>query len=173
MKRIAIVGPECSGKTTLCEALAQLYHTAYTKEYARQYLEEHGPGYLEMDLMHIATGQLMVEAESQELLKKHGGEYLFCDTDMLTIRIWSEEKFGRCAAALKKLSTEVHYDHWMLCAPDMPWEADPLREDPNDRDRLYRVYEKHLKAAGRPYTVISGTHEQRMRMAVDALEALP
>jgi NadR type nicotinamide-nucleotide adenylyltransferase len=173
MKRIAIIGPECSGKTTLCEALAHEYRTAYTKEYARHYLEENGPGYVEMDLMHIAAGQLMVEAESQELLKKHGGDYLFCDTDMLTIRIWSEEKFGRCTAALKKLSTDVRYDHWLLCAPDMPWEADPLRENPHDRARLFGVYEKHLNAAGRPYTIIGGPHEERMRLAVDALRALP
>lgn len=173
MKRIAIVGPECSGKTTLCETLAHAYRTAYTKEYARHYLEENGPGYIEADLLHIAMGQLMVEAESQELLKKHGGEYLFCDTDMLTLRIWSEEKFCRCAAALMKLSTDVRYDHWLLCAPDMPWEPDPLRENPHDRDRLFGVYEQHLKAAGRPYTVIRGTQEQRMRAAVAALKALP
>jgi NadR type nicotinamide-nucleotide adenylyltransferase len=170
--RIAVVGPESTGKTTLTEALAQHYRCAYTKEYARYFLEEHGPDYTRADLLYIARGQLMVEAESQRLAADHGGGLVFCDTDMITIRIWSEEKYGACDPLLKQLARDTHYDLWLLCAPDMPWEADPLRENPHDRDRLFAVWERELKAYGFPYVVIEGDREQRLRTATNMVDVL-
>src|SRR6187549_491538 len=162
MFKIAIVGPESSGKTTLTEALAHHYQCSYTKEYARVYLEENGPGYAEEDLVHIAGGQLLVEGQAQQLADEQGGDLIICDTDMLTIRIWSEEKYGRCHPLLKRLTKDVHYDLWLLCKPDMPWQQDPLRENPNDRDRLFGVYESDLLEMDRPYAVMNGPHEERM-----------
>jgi len=160
--KIAVTGPESSGKTTLVEALAHHYGCVYTQEYARVYLEEYGPDYMEEDLVRIASGQLMVEAEAQELATDKGTPLILCDTDMLTVRIWSEEKFGRAADLLKKLTRRVRYQHWLLCRPDIPWAPDPLRENPHDRDRLFTVYERALRRMGRPYTIIEGGHEQRV-----------
>lgn len=170
--RIAIVGPESTGKTTLTEALAQHYRCAYTKEYARYFLEEHGPHYVRADLLRIAQGQLMVEAGSQELAEQHGGGLVLCDTDMITIRIWSEEKYGACDPLILQLARATHYDHWLLCAPDMPWEADPLRENPHDRDRLFGIYERTLQELGKPYHVVKGSRELRERNAVQLIDAL-
>lgn len=172
MLRIAIVGPESSGKTTLTEALAQHYGCAYTEEYARSYLEGNGPGYVAEDLIHIASGQLLLEGHAQRLTEEQNGDLLLCDTDMLTIRIWSEEKFGRCHSVLQQLANEVKYDHWLLCRPDIPWRADPLRENPHDRDRLFVVYEAMLKDLGRSCTIIEGAHDERMRIAIGTIDTL-
>jgi len=170
--RIAVVGPESSGKTTLTEALAHHYRCGYTKEYARYFLQEQGPTYTREDLLGIAQGQLMVEAEAQRLTGEHGGKLIVCDTDMITIRIWSEEKYCAVDPLLAKLAADVHYDLWLLCSPDIPWEADPLRENPLDRDRLFTVYAQALKAMARPYLVVSGTHEDRMHDAIRTIDAL-
>ena len=172
MLKIAIVGPESSGKTTLTEALAHHFRCAFTKEYARTYLEEHGPGYAEEDILHIAGGQLLVEAEAGKLAEEHGGDLVICDTDMLTIRIWSEEKFGRCHTLLMRSVQDVRYDLWLLCKPDMPWQPDPLREDPHDRGRLFAVYERLLQEMDRAYVIMHGSHEERMKTAVKAIDAL-
>lgn len=165
MIRIAVVGPESTGKTTLVEALADHYGCVYTQEYARVYLEQDGPGYAEEDLVSIASGQLMVEAEAQKLAAGTGRPLIICDTDMLTVRIWSEEKFGRARPLLEQLARDVAYDHWLLCRPDIPWEPDPLRENPHDRDRLFAVYEDALRRLERPYTIIEGEREQRLAAA--------
>ena len=172
MIRIAIVGPECSGKTTLCEALAAHFGCMWVKEHARAHLEEHGPDYTEQDLLNIAMGQVLAEGEAQKLAQQAGVDLTFCDTDMITIRIWSEEVFGRCAAELISLSEERHYDHWLLCRPDIPWEPDPLRENPHDRHRLFNVYDAMLKMMGKPYTVVEGEWERRMAIAVKVVDAL-
>ena len=91
---------------------------------------------------------------------------------LITIRIWSEEVFGHGHPLLKQLSTDVQYDHWLLCYPDIPWEADPLRENPTDRDRLFNVYEAMLTKLGKPYTIVEGERERRMERAVKVVDAL-
>ena len=172
MRKIAIVGPECSGKTTLTEELALQYHCAYTREYARTYLEQYGPSYDETDLLHIAGGQLLVEAEAQRLVGERGGDLVLCDTDMITIRIWSEEKYGRCQKLIRQLAERTYYDLWLLCKPDIPWEMDPLRENPDDRDRLFEVYVTMLKRLDKPFTVISGERDERLRSAKEAIDRI-
>ena len=170
--RIAIVGPESTGKTTLAEALGTHYGCACTKEYARIYLEAFGPSYTEPDLLRIAHGQLMAESDGQAFASSHGQRLLICDTDMITVRIWSQEKFGRCHPTIEQLARDVHYDLWLLCSPDIPWEPDPLRENPHDRDRLFALWERELKALGFPYTIIEGSEEQRMRAATNIVDVL-
>jgi len=170
MFKIAIVGPESSGKTTLTEALAQHYGCLYTAEFARIYLADKGPGYVEEDLLHIAHGQLLKEREMQQLAHDRRNGLLVCDTDLLTIRIWSEEVYGRSAPELLTLSQHHHYDHWMLCRPDIPWEPDPLRENPHDRDRLFEVYEAMLKKLAKPYTILEGPLGDRLRKAIAAID---
>jgi NadR type nicotinamide-nucleotide adenylyltransferase len=170
--RIAIVGPESTGKTTLAEALGTHYGCACTKEYARIYLEEFGPSYTEPDLLRMVHGQLMAESDGQAFASSHGQRLLICDTDMITVRIWSQEKFGRCHPTIEQLARDVHYDLWLLCSPDIPWEPDPLRENPLDRDRLFAVYEAALIELGKPYAVVAGTRSERMNRASDAVDRL-
>ncbi|MFN6117543.1 MAG: AAA family ATPase [Flavobacteriales bacterium] len=168
MTKIAIVGPESSGKSTLCMALAQHYQVKWVDEFARNYLEHPGRPYTEADLLTIAHGQCALE---EHIMQHHDG-LLFCDTDMITIRIWSEEKYGRCAPELLALAEHRHYDHWLLCTPDIPWEPDPLRENPHDRDRLFTVYHAMLMRLDKPFTVVTGSPDERLRAAVSAVMRL-
>lgn len=172
MLTIAIVGPESSGKTTLTEALAHHYRCAWAKEYARAVLEDNGPDYVEEDLLDFAQGQLLALGEAIALAKQTPPPLVFCDTDIITIRIWSQEVYGRCHPLIDQLAEQVAFDHWFLCKPDIPWEPDPLRVNPHDRDRLFDVYERTLTKLGKPYSIIHGDHSQRMRSATALVDGL-
>lgn len=176
MKRIVISGPESSGKTTLAEALAHHYGTVCAREMARPYLEVKKRsgitvGYAEEDLLSIARSQVEEEDRVGASIDIDAPRILFCDTDLITIRIWGEEKYGRSDPWIAQQTEQRPYDLWFLCAPDMPWEPDPLRENPHDRDRLFDVYERTLMRLGKPYMVLRGTHEERMRTAMGMIDS--
>ncbi|MCB0782107.1 MAG: ATP-binding protein [Flavobacteriales bacterium] len=172
--RVVITGPESSGKTSLAEGLADHYGTAVVREMARPYLESKvGKGtarvYVEEDLLHIARLQLEEEERTVDSIDPDQG-LMVCDTDLITIRIWGQEKFGRSDPWIVRRIEQRQYDLWLLCAPDMPWEPDPLRENPHDRDRLFAVYEHTWEELGMPYVIMLGVHEVRMQQAIRAIE---
>jgi nicotinamide riboside kinase len=172
MRKIVITGPECSGKSTLSEALARHYGVRWVPEMARPFLDDLGRPYVEADLRAIAELQLRTEQELAEAGKRDGQPLLFCDTDLITIRIWGEEKFGRSDPWITEQTRTRPYDLWLLCAPDIPWVYDPQRENPHDRDRLFVVYEQLLRTLGKPYAVIRGHDGLRLDMAKDAMKEL-
>ena len=165
MKRVAITGPESSGKTTLARALAAHIGVPWVPEFAREYLEGLDRPYVEEDLLRIAEGQLRAE----QRVASERPAVLVCDTDLFVIRIWSQDKFGRVDPRLETLVHETNYHHTLLCKPDLPWEPDPLRENPHDRDRLFGIYEQELNALGRTYAVIEGERMERLHRAVHAV----
>ncbi|MEO0473156.1 MAG: ATP-binding protein [Bacteroidota bacterium] len=166
MKRIAIVGPESSGKSTLAKALAGQFLTAWAPEYARSYLDIIDRPYEEKDLLTIAKGQLALE----ETMATHANEWLFCDTNLLVIRIWAEYKYKRVDPWIVSHEGLDRYDLHVLTRPDIPWEDDPLREHPHHRDTLFPLYETALQEAKVPYVIISG--ENRLDQAVEAISDL-
>lgn len=165
MQRIAITGPESSGKTTLAKALAAYFGVPWVGEFARGYLDGSGRPYVEEDLLHMAEGQLRAE----QRVAAQRPDVLVCDTDLLVIRIWSQEKFGRVDPRLEAMVREATYHRTLLCKPDLPWEPDPLRENPHDRDRLFGIYQQELEAFGRHYSVIEGDRKERLHRAVHAV----
>lgn len=177
MYNVVITGTESSGKTSLAEALAKHFGTRWVPETVRQYFSERDAslpmnGYVEEELLSIAKRQLKVEGQVISKCEEEGRSVIFCDTDLITIRIWGEEKFGRSDLWIMEQTEIRPYELWLLCAPDIPWEPDPLRENPHDRDRLFEVYERTLQQLSKPYIVISGAHEVRMGMAIAAVERL-
>ena len=164
---ISIVGPESCGKTTLARALAERFGASWVEEYARGYLTGR-PDYDETDLEAIARGQLALEERALD------GEpsVLVLDTDMLVIRIWWQERFGRVPdwieAALRRQPARVY----LLARPDLPWEPDPLREAQFDRERLFGVYRRVLWERGAAFGVVGGTEGARLRSAHAALKRL-
>jgi nicotinamide riboside kinase len=136
---------------------------------AREYLDGLERPYKESDLRAIGELQLRTEAE-MALGPPAGTSIVFCDTDLITIRIWGEEKYGRSDPWIVQQTEERPYDLWLLCRPDIPWEFDPQRENPHDRDRLFAVYEKTLKALGKNYAIIGGDQEERMKLALAAIQ---
>jgi NadR type nicotinamide-nucleotide adenylyltransferase len=161
MKKIVLTGPESSGKTTLAELLAEYYQTLWVPEYARFYVEHLGRPYTELDLLNVAKEQIRQE----DIVAGQVSNVLICDTDLITIKIWQQEKFGGTFLWLNQEIAKRHYDVYLLCHPDMPWEADPLRENPDDRYRLLEVYRKELRSLGKTIIEISGTLEERLRQA--------
>lgn len=168
MRRIAIVGPESSGKTTLAGMLVRHLGAAHVDEAARDYLSSLGRPYVEVDLLRIAHAQ----AAAEDAMASASPHLLLCDTDLITIRIWSEEKYGRCHPWILGQSEKRHYDLWLLCRPDIPWAPDPLRENPNDRDRLFDVYEGLLRRLAKPFRIIEGSAQERLRGALEAIAGL-
>ena len=170
MRKIVITGAECSGKSTLTEDLAKHYGVPWVPEMARLYLDGLYRPYDESDLLKIAELQLTTEDERQS--ESPRAPLLVCDTDAITIRIWGEEKYGRSDAWIVQQTEERPYDLWLLCRPDIPWVYDPQRENPHDRDRLFAVYEKTLKALGKQYVIIEGGRQERLRQAKAAVARL-
>jgi len=147
MLKIIVTGPESSGKTTLCKALSKHFHLPFSKEYAREYLDELDRDYEKNDLVPIAKGQLESEINSQLL-----------DTDLITIKIWSEYKYGSCDKwildQIEIQKTEKRF--YLLCSPDIPWQADKQRENPNDREEIFKIYKQELEALGHDYFIVEG-----------------
>jgi NadR type nicotinamide-nucleotide adenylyltransferase len=160
LRKVSIVGPESSGKSTLAKALAAHFETEVVLEYAREYLEKLGRPYQESDLIDIAKGQLAAE----QVAMLHANQFLFCDTNLLVIKIWSQVKYNRVNSEIMELMNLDSYDLHLLLAPDIPWEADPLREHPEFRNELFEIYHQELIASGVPFHIISG--KNRLEQAV-------
>ena len=145
--KIIVIGPESSGKTTLCNALSKHFNLPFSKEYAREYLEKLNSNYTQDDLLKIAKGQLQTENGLQLL-----------DTDLITLKIWSEYKFGSCdnwiLTQIEKQKTENRF--YLLCSPDIPWQADKQRENPNDREELFKIYKQELDDLEHTYFIVDG-----------------
>ena len=172
--RIAITGPESSGKSVLAAALASRWQTAWVPEFAREYLLAlpNAAAYAPADLVAIARGQQAAEDRAAAGLP--AGAPLFCDTDLLVVLIWAEERFGGCPAWLRAAALDpAAYGLRLLLRPDVPWEPDPLREapDPLERARLFERYRTTLRAAHLPFTEIGGVGAARFRAAAQAVAA--
>ncbi len=158
--RIAILGPESSGKSTLSKALSQHFGIPLVEEYARAYLTDLAKPYTLEDLLSIAEEQFSLSDGTIQLIS---------DTEMSTMVIWAEEKFKEVPEQILKLETQQEFSLYILCRPDIPWQADALRENPDDRERLFLLYEERLIALSRPYQVVSGQGEARMNKALDLI----
>ncbi len=165
--KIVLTGPESSGKTSLGKMLSRHFSWPLLEEYARSYLETNGPQYGLEDLKKIAEGQMAAE---KAMAAK--GEPFFSDTDLLTLRIWLDDKFGLRWPFLDAHLKAYPAGHYLLLCPDIPWSPDPLREDPDRRDFLFERYLEEIRAMERPYTIIRGTGALREERAVRAVEKL-
>ena len=161
MHKIIVTGPESSGKTTLCKALSKHFNLPFSREYARGFLDELGSDYKEDDLLKIAKRQLNSEQNTQLL-----------DTDLITIKIWSKYKYGSCDKwildEIEKQKTEKRF--YLLCNPDIPWQADNQRENPNDREELLKIYKQELDNLGHTYFIVEG--ENRTENSVSKISSL-
>lgn len=162
--KIAFTGPESSGKTTMAELIAKAYSTSFIPEYAREFLKDKTT-YTLADLDEIAKKQV-------ELCKTSKNKLIISDTEMAVMLIWSQEKFKEVSPIIQSYWELQDFDHLFLCAPDIPWEADKLRENPLDRERLFQLYEVVLENSKMPFTIIKGTIEQRIIACKKQIELL-
>ena len=166
--RVSLTGPESTGKTTLAARLAAHYGTTFAPEFAREYLAASGPHYIPEDLEEIARGQLAAEAEAEA----HATRVVFCDSDLLVIKIWSEHAFGICPEWVLRRIDEQHYDLVLLMGVDLPWEPDPLREHPFLRQHFYDLYQRELREQMSNFAEISGAGDRRFAQACYLVDEL-
>ncbi len=173
MKKIVIIGPESTGKSTLCEQLATHYKTIWVKEYAREYLLKNSTDYTFENLLTIAKGQLVQEDTGLTKLStiNHQPSTVFFDTDMYVMKVWCEYVFGKCHHWILNRIVERKYDLYLLCNTDLPWVKDELREYPDleNRQKLYHHYKDIMVNQNVPWVDISGGYEERLGKAIDAI----
>lgn len=190
MKKIVIIGPESTGKSTLCEKLATHFHTRWCPEYAREYLQLHGTDYSYDTLLTIAKGQLALEdkyiheleqqattasarlSNDASALSTQHSPLLFIDTDMYVMNVWCKFVFGKTHSWILNQIIERKYDLYLLCNVDVPWVKDGLREYPDlaRRAKLYNIYKEIMINQPVPWADISGNYEERFGKAVAAVE---
>lgn len=170
--KIAIFGPESTGKTTLATQLAEYYKTVWVPEFARDYLQEKldsGRGICDAnDMLPIAYGQTKLENEKVLIAKK----YLFCDTNLLVTKVFSDLYYGSCDPLLDKAARAHQYDLFFLTDIDVPWEKDELRDSPEGRETIFGVFKQSLIDNNKPFITISGDKETRLKKAVAIIEDL-
>lgn len=166
--RVAIIGPESTGKSTISKALAQHYKTKWAPEFARKYLEKLDRPYQQHDLLEMAKGQIL--NEDKALMSAH--KIVFFDTNLEVIKVWSDYVFGNIAPPIMHWHKARRYDAYLLTNIDLPWEYDPLREhpEPEKRAALFKIYEQIVKDAPLPSILLSGDHEQRLSTAINFID---
>ena len=181
LKKIVIIGPESTGKTSLCEQLAAHYKTLWCPEFAREYLLKHGMNYTFDDLLTIAKGQIALEDKyAEEACNQHHSPLatlhspLLIDTDMYVMKVWCEFVFDNCHRFILDQVVERKYDLYLLCNVDLPWVKDELREYPDleNRQRLYFIYKDIMINQPVPWVDISGNYEERLQKAITAVDTI-
>ncbi len=164
------MGPESTGKSTLAEKLAQHYSEPWVPEVAREYLEQLDLPYGYDDLLQIGRQQMQLEDEMAGGAKNH----LFCDTDLRVIQVWSQHRYGKVDPWVLEEIARRTYDLILLCAPDLPWQEDPLREHPEleMRQHFFEIYQQLTQASGFPWVLISGETAERLSTAIEAVDSL-
>ncbi len=166
IRKIAIVGPESTGKSTISPMLAEHYETVWVPEYAREYCEKLSAPCTWEDEINMFRGQLELE---KELLPK-ANKILICDTTFITVKIWSDQMFGKAPQEVIDELAKHPYDFYLLMNIDLPWQDDPLRDFPNMREHFMEVWHRELQELGANYSVISGQAEERLENALRAID---
>jgi nicotinamide riboside kinase len=170
--KIALFGPESTGKTTLAKQLADHYETEWVPEFARDYLQEKWEENQHIctvdDMMPIAYGQVLLENEKLTEANK----YLFCDTNLMVTKVFSEVYYGFCDPLLNEAALEHDYDLFFLTDIDVPWEKDDIRDTPEGRETVFSVFKQTLIDNKKPFITLSGNKESRLAKAVMIIDAL-
>lgn len=170
-KKIVVIGPESTGKSSLSEWLAGHYKTGWVPEYAREYIDNLHREYVQDDLLQIAKGQVAAE---EEMTPPEKQGLLFCDTDLYVIKVWSEHKYAACDPWILQQIARRKYDLYLLTYIDIPWTEDPQREYPGQdmREYFYHIYRDIVLNSGAPWADIRGSYAQRQDSAVKAVNDL-
>lgn len=168
LKKIAIVGAESTGKTYLSAQLAAYYDCLWVPEYAREFLENLPYSYTQHDVDLIAKGQINYE----DVLARQSKTLLICDTNLLVIKVWMNHKFGNSPAWIEEEIANRKYDLHLLTAPDIPFEKDPLRENPELREFFFNEFKKLLTQHNFKFEIIKGDYNKRLKTAVKSVDGI-
>jgi nicotinamide riboside kinase len=170
--KIALFGPESTGKTTLAKQLAEYYKTEWVPEFARDYLQEKWDENQLIcdvdDMLPIAYGQTQLENKSVLIANK----YLFCDTNLMVTKVFSEMYYDFCDPLLDQAALEHEYDLVFLTYIDVPWEKDDLRDNPEERESVFAVFKQSLIDNKKPFITLSGDKNLRLNKAISIINDL-
>jgi len=166
MIRVGVIGAESSGKSTLCRELSELYGYLYIEEYARTYVEALNRPYTRDDLDAIAAHL------SRQISTDYSDKLVLFDTEMIIMKVWYEQVYGSVPPIVTRTLHDYPMTHYLLLAPDLPAQLDPVRENLNRREYFFALYEQEIQATGVPYTIIRGTGAARTRAAKQAIDRL-
>jgi nicotinamide riboside kinase len=170
--KIALFGPESTGKTTLAKQLAEHYKTVWVAEFARDYLQQKWDNEKRIcesnDMLPIAYGQTDLENEGATVANK----YLFCDTNLLVTKVFSEVYYNYCDPLLNKAALEHEYDLFFLTDIDVPWEKDDLRDKADGRESVFAVFKQTLIDNKKPFIPLSGDKDSRLQKAIAIIDDL-
>jgi NadR type nicotinamide-nucleotide adenylyltransferase len=188
VKKIVIIGPESTGKSTLCEDLTAHFRASgracdWVPEFAREYLLAHGMNYSYADLLTIAKGQVTLEdqraaalqaAQSAAASPQPATPLLFIDTDLYVLKVWCEFVFGKCHSWILEQIAARRYDAYLLCRTDLPWVKDELREYPDliTREKLFLIYKDCMINQGTPWAEVGGAADERTANGIAAVSTL-
>lgn len=166
LMKIAVVGPESTGKSTIAQAVARHFNTVCVPEYAREYCKNLHNEYTLQDEVNMYYGQIALE---DTLIPLANNNILLCDTTILTVKIWCDHLFGNTPQEVKDEIQQRPYDLYLLMDIDLPWEEDPLRDFPEQRDHFMEVWKQELKQLKARYAIISGMGSERLENALAAI----
>ncbi len=180
LRKVVIIGPESTGKSSLCKLLAEHYNTEWCPEFARDYLLYHGKKYSYDDLEIIAKGQIELEEKVASIVQgapqnladnQTAKKLLFVDTDMYVMKVWCEYVFGKCHQLILDEIVTRKYDLYLLCNTDLPWKQDELREYPDEQPRLelFNIYKDILIHQNVPWVQINGDYAERLQTAIETI----
>ena len=169
IKKVSLIGPECTGKTTLASELARHFSSIWVPEYAREYIEKLGHKYTFQDVEHIAKIQL----SQINYAYPQSNIWIFFDTDLIITKVWFEVVFNECPEWINEEIKKNHFSLHLLCKPDIPWTADSVRENGGEnREILYHKYLQVLQDCKLPYNIVEGEGEKRFSNTIKLLNNL-
>ncbi|HLP03992.1 MAG TPA: ATP-binding protein [Paludibacter sp.] len=170
MLKIAILGPESTGKTELAKRLSEYFNAPWVPEYAREYIGNLDCPYTYDDVCQIA--EVQIEQENNYNSGTTESDFVFFDTDLIITKVWFEYKYGKIPDFLANRMETCYFDFYILCEDDLPWQPDPLREHGTDRKYFFDWYKNEIEQTNKPYVIVNGFGEQRVQNAIQAISTL-
>lgn len=165
IKKIALIGPESTGKSSLAKRLSEFFKTSWVPEFARGYISSLDRKYTLEDIEYCAKEQLVIEEREE----KKANRFLFCDTELIIARVWCEDVFKTVPGWMEEKIQTHRYDLFLLTDFDIPFRQDDVRENPHRRKFFFEWYRRELDRRNFPYEIISGDGEQRFSNALSAV----
>ncbi len=167
--KIGIIGAESTGKSSLCQSLANHYNTLWVPEFSREYFNTRDiNNYSLSDLIFIADKQIKSELKK---IKK-ATRFLFCDTTLITLKIWAELEFNNTPEFISNNLRKIKYDYYLITANDVEWEKDNLRKNKFNRDLILKLNINEVEKLNSSFSIITGVNDTRLNNSVKILDAL-
>ena len=172
MKRVVLIGSECTGKTTLARQLAEYYDVEWVPEFVREYAARKPGALVFDDHAPIAHGQIALEDEYRTRALEANAPLLLQDTDLLSTAIYCAHYYGKCPVWITDAAKGRRPDLYLLLDIDIPWTADPVRDRGHMRKEMQALFREGVEQSGVPFIRVSGDRDARFEKARAAIDDL-